>query len=51
MSLFIFTLDGGPLGAFREGGFATISGFQGVLVQIFDLPMYSIHFHFSLSSR
>ena len=52
MSLFIFTLDRGPLGAFREGGFATISGFQGeVLVQILDFPMYSIHFHFSLSSR
>ena len=38
--------------AFREGGFATISGFQGeVLVRILDFPIYSVHFHFSLSSR
>ena len=46
-------LQGHPR-AFREGEvkFASISGFQGeVLVEILDFPIYSIHFHFSLSSR
>ena len=36
----------------RGRSFATISGFQGdILVQILDLPILSIHLHFSLSSR